>query len=238
MTLALDMPDCPDSPIRRLDPRWKLAGLLLAAVAIAIVQSWGPALAALIGAAVLVALARLPWTWYVRRITVAALLFVMFLIWLPLVPEADDATLDIGLTTISLTGLTRLGVLAAKLIAIVSVMLIIIATAPLPDTFKAAHALRVPGLLIHLVLLTYRYVFLLIEEFDRLRTAVRVRGFRNRSNMHSYRTIGQLAGTLLVCAHAASMADFARSASFARGGSMCWLSACLPAGRSVWWPGT
>jgi cobalt/nickel transport system permease protein len=59
----------------------------------------------------------------------------------------------------------------------------------------------VPGLLIQLTLLTHRYVFLLMEEFGRLRTALRVRGFRNRADLHSYRTIGQVAGTLLVRSH-------------------------------------
>ena len=31
--------------------------------------------------------------------------------------------------------------------------------------------------------------------------ALRVRGFRNRPDLHSYRTIGQVAGTLLVRSH-------------------------------------
>jgi len=58
--------------------------------------------------------------------------------------------------------------------------------------------LHFPRLLVFLMLLAYRYVCLLGEEFARLRIAVRVRGFRNRTNLHSYRTIGQVAGTLLV----------------------------------------
>ena len=40
-----------------------------------------------------------------------------------------------------------------------------------------------------------------LDEFARLRTALRVRGFRNRADLHSYRTIGQVAGTLLVRSH-------------------------------------
>src|SRR5262249_41934925 len=55
--------------------------------------------------------------------------------------------------------------------------------------------------LVLVMLLAYRYAFLLMEEFDRLRTALRVRGFRNRANLHSYRTIGQVTGTLLVRSH-------------------------------------
>jgi cobalt/nickel transport system permease protein len=75
------------------------------------------------------------------------------------------------------------------------------ATTPLPNLFKAARAIYVPRLLVFLLLLTYRYVCLLLEEFGRLRVALRVRGFRNGADMHSYRTIGQVAGTMLVRGH-------------------------------------
>jgi cobalt/nickel transport system permease protein len=55
-----------------------------------------------------------------------------------------------------------------------------------------------PGLLVRLADLTYRYVFVLAGELDRLRIALRVRGFRARPGGHTYRTIGHVAGTLLV----------------------------------------
>lgn len=201
MTLAFDLPTGPPSLVQRFDPRWKLAGLLPMALAFALIRTWGPAIAALVGSILLVAAARLPWRWYARRLGVAMTMFVLFFIWLPFVVEDQHATLDVGGWTISLTGLIRLGVLTAKLTAMLSVMLVLLATAPLQDTFKAAHALRIPSLLIHLMLLTYRYVFLLAEEFARLRLALRVRGFRNRADLHSYRTVGRVAGTLLVRSH-------------------------------------
>jgi cobalt/nickel transport system permease protein len=92
----------------------------------------------------------------------------------------------------------RLFVLTANLTSMISLMLVLLATTSLHNTFKAARALLAPRILVFLMLLTYRYAFLLMEEFARLRIAVRVRGFRNRANLHSYRTVGQVAGTLLV----------------------------------------
>jgi cobalt/nickel transport system permease protein len=85
-----------------------------------------------------------------------------------------------------------------KAAALATLAAILLVSAPLDATLKAAHALYVPGLLIQLVLLSYRYLFVLGDELARLRVALRVRGFRNRPNRHSYRTIGQVAGTLLV----------------------------------------
>ena len=198
MTFALDVPVCPPSFLQRIDPRCKLASLLTAALAFALLRNLGPALAALVGSLLLVALARTPWSWYLRRLGTAAAMYVLFLIWLPLAPEAGDETATLGFVTISLTGSWRLAVLSAKLAAMISLILVLLATTPLPDVFKAARALGFPRLLVLLMLLTYRYVFLLMEEFARLRIALRVRGFRNRADLHSYRTIGQVSGTLLV----------------------------------------
>ncbi|MBI2806852.1 MAG: cobalt ECF transporter T component CbiQ [Planctomycetes bacterium] len=198
MTLALDISAVKPSVIQRLDPRWKLAGVLLATLAMGWLRTGPAACTALLSAFALVLLARLPLQWYLRRLGAATLLFVVFLAWLPFVVEEGDLTFDLSIVALSLTGLEQLAILSARLVGMVSLMLVLVATAPLHDTFKAARALFIPGLLVQLVLLTYRYVFLLMEEFGRLRTALRVRGFRNRADLHSYRTIGQVAGTLLV----------------------------------------
>ena len=56
----------------------------------------------------------------------------------------------------------------------------ILATAPLDATLKAAHCLRVPGLLVQLALLSYRYLFVLAEELGRLRVALPVAGYAGR----------------------------------------------------------
>jgi cobalt/nickel transport system permease protein len=201
MTLAFDIPPCKPSLVQRFDPRWKLAAILFAALAITLLRTVGPALVGLAAAVALVVLARLPWRWYCGRLGLAMALFAIFLVWLPFVPHTDHDTYEIGGIVISLTGTLRLLTLTAKLGGMISLMLVLLVTAPLHDTFKAAHALHIPHVLIQLVMLTYRYVFLLVEEFSRLRVALRVRGFRNQVNVHSYRTIGQVAGTLLVRSH-------------------------------------
>ena len=65
-------------------------------------------------------------------------------------------------------------------------------------TAKAAHALRFPGTLVQVLMLTYRYIFVLSDEVRRMRIAFRVRGYRWRANGHTYRTTAHLAGTRLV----------------------------------------
>jgi cobalt/nickel transport system permease protein len=116
------------------------------------------------------------------------------------VRPGDTAYEALGVS-FSVTGLERAAALVAKAASIVALVLVLFATAPLQDTFKAAQSLRIPGWLVQLGLMSYRYLHLLGEEFARLRIALRVRGYRNRAAVHSYRTIGHVAGTLLVRGH-------------------------------------
>ena len=201
MTSAFAQLPCPESPLRRLDPRWKLAALVLALVAVTLVQTLPTAGAALVVALGLAAAGRLPLRWFLVRLGVTALFVAPFVLALPFVTPDPAGEPARPLWSPSWHG-TRLGlVLGAKAGALVTLVLVLLATTPFGDTLKAAHALRVPGLVVQLFVLTYRYVFLVGEELARLRVALRVRGYRNRATRHGYRTVAHVTGTLLVRSH-------------------------------------
>ncbi|HEY7428135.1 MAG TPA: cobalt ECF transporter T component CbiQ [Gemmataceae bacterium] len=197
MTLAFSAPPRTHSFVSRLDPRWKLAALLFAAAVAASLHTLAASSAALAAALLLAFLARLPPRWFLERLAALALFLVFFTLPLPWL-LADDRGWTWGFVRFSPHGAEVALRLAAKAVAIVTLLLVVQATAPLEATLKAAHALRIPGLLVQLGLLTYRYVFVLADELGRLRIALRVRGYRNRVRRHSYRTAGHVAGTLLV----------------------------------------
>jgi cobalt/nickel transport system permease protein len=188
---------CPDSVVSRLDARWKLAGLLLAASIVACLQHLVPAMLALAAALLLAVLSRLPPRWFLARLGAAGIFLAPFVLSLPFLLRQREASFALGPWAVPY-GLGVALLLAVKALAIVTIMLVLLATAPLDATLKAARALRIPGLLVQLGLLTYRYAFVLAGEWRRLRVALRVRGYRNRASRHSYRTLGHVAGTLLV----------------------------------------
>jgi cobalt/nickel transport system permease protein len=179
-------PPTVDSPLARLDARWRLAALLLAMLGAALLRTLAAATVGLMGAVLLALVARLPWRWFGRRLLFVVVPLAVLVLPVPLLAEywSDGARL------------AGLFVVKALILAILAAILVV--SAPPDATLKAAHALCVPGLLIHLALLSYRYIFVLGDELARLRVALRVRGFRNRASVHSYRTVGQAAGTLLV----------------------------------------
>jgi cobalt/nickel transport system permease protein len=195
MTLAFEHLGGLDCWLGRRDPRWKLAALLIGAGGIVMVQTLAAALAAL-GLLLVLALAQLPMRWFWSRMGLVAFLLLPFALF-PFLPGEGPAW-QLGPLRVSLAGLELALLLTAKALAMTTLVLALAATSPVPETLKAAQALRVPGLLVQLALLSYRYVFLLTEELGRLRVGLRVRGFRSRASLHTYRTVGHVAGILVV----------------------------------------
>src|SRR5262249_59990581 len=72
VTSAFAQLPCPASPLRRLDPRWKLAALVFALVAVTLVQTLPSVGAALVVALGLAAAGRLPLPWLLLRLGGAA----------------------------------------------------------------------------------------------------------------------------------------------------------------------
>jgi len=204
MTSLLTPLSCPSSLLHRFDPRWKLAALFIVLVTTACLRTLPAATSALVGAGVLAVLARLPLQAYLDRLKILLPALLLFTIVLPFVTpadsslQADDLRPGWGPIHFSSAGLGVALLFILKALAIFTAALAFAASTPVNSTLQAAAALRVPGRLVHLGMLTYRYLFLFVTELSRLRWALRVRGYRNRPTVHCYRTIGNVAGMLLV----------------------------------------
>jgi cobalt/nickel transport system permease protein len=196
MTLAFRHRPVPPSPLARWDARWKLAAVLPAVCGIAALDHLAPAAGALALGLLLVVVARLPGAWVRSRLFLFALAALPFLLVLPFTLAGEGW--DVGPVRVSEAGLVAGLAVLCRGLAIGCFALLLVGTAPLHHTLAAAHKLKVPGLLVQLTLLAYRYTFLLAEEMRRLRIAMRTRGFRVRATRHGYRALGHATGALLV----------------------------------------
>ncbi len=196
MTLAFRHRPVPDSPLSRWDARWKLAAVLVAVCGIASLEHIAPSACALLLAFVLILGSRLPLAWVRGRLLLFAIASLPFLLVLPFTLSGDGW--DIGRVHVAEAGLQTGGAVFCRGLAIGCFSLILLGTAPIHHTLAAAHKLWLPGLLVQLTLLAYRYAFLLADETRRLRVALRTRGFRMRGTRHGYRTLAHATGALLV----------------------------------------
>jgi cobalt/nickel transport system permease protein len=187
-----------DSPAARLDARWRLAGLTLLLIATAVARTVAVAGVELLTASILVWWACVPRRWCRERLAPVFLVLVPAAVLLPISWVASADSWQLGVIYFSPERGRLVVLIFLKAAALVLLLQVVLATAPLTTTLKAAHHLRVPGLVVQLLMLSYRYVFVLGDELARLRIALRVRGFRNRPSKHAYRTVGHLAGTLLL----------------------------------------
>lgn len=187
-----------DSPAARLDARWRLAGLALLLAASAISRTVSIASLELVFSALLVWWARVPLRWCVERVVPVLLVLLPAAVLLPISWVASPGSWQFGVIYFSPESARLVLLIFLKAAALVLLLQVILVTAPLTTTLKAAHHLRVPGLVVQILMLSYRYVYVLGDELARLRIALRVRGFRNRPTRHGYRTVGHLSGTLLV----------------------------------------
>ena len=201
MTLDLHVPGTTRGWLRRRDARWKLAATAVAGLAIVLLREPRPIVAAVLAATVLAGSTAVRGLFLARRLAPIALMLVFFFGWTVFVPRASEEAVMLGPLALSPQGCAWLTGALGKTLALLILVMTLLETTPLAELGYAARSLGVPRVLVQLFLMTQRYVFLLAEEFGRLRTALRVRGFRGYVNPHTYRTIGHVAGTLLVRSH-------------------------------------
>jgi len=184
-----------------LDGRIKLT-LLLAALVLNLVAGGIriPLCLAALGLSMVLG-AGVPARSFFRRIAVPSVLatvaFVTQLFWF----QQGEALFQVPVFSWELAvysgGVLRGLELASRILGGMSVLLFFSLTTPLPELMRAARFFRCPAVLVELALIMYRYIFLLLEEGGRIRTAEKSRlGFVDfRSGL---RSSGILGGMLIL----------------------------------------
>ena len=164
-----------DTPVHRLDPRFKLVTLL--ALLVVVMNLKGPGALALAMAVLCLVLftARIP-VHYVFTRLLMALPFTGLLFLIPFTTPGR-AALQLGPVSASYEGLSLALVLAMRLVVALLVVTALTSTTPFTDLLRAMAFMRVPAVFIQLVHFTVRYFFVLSEEITTMRRAQRSRGY-------------------------------------------------------------
>ena len=186
-----------NSLIHRLDPRIRLLAALVLTIPTALLHVQNAALAGLAAGLLLVLLARLPLDKVLARLAVVNV-FILFL-WV-FIPFSMPGTpfLAWGPLTATREGVDLALLITIKSNAIVLALMSLLGTISVQDLGPAMQRLKIPGKLCHILLFTYRYVFVIYQEFVTMRQAMRARGFKPKTDRHTYRSYAWLIGMLLV----------------------------------------
>ena len=183
--------------IHRLDPCVRIVSALVLSIPAALCDNIDVAGFYLCIALVLIIMARLePWD-VLQRLKPVFLFLVMIWILVPLTFKGE-ILYQYKWIKVSMPGIIVCAKITLKSFAILLIFTALIATMPIATLGNALHQLHVPDKMVFLVLMSYRYIAVIEDEYKRLLRAAKFRGFNPGTNLHSYRTFAYLAGMLFV----------------------------------------
>ncbi len=186
-----------DSLMHRLDPRAKVFGAMLFALVQAVAKTPQAAFTGLVVGFVLLLLARLPLRPLLLRLLLVNGFTAFIWVMLPLT-YGGSPLFSIGSLAFSEPGLQLAALITLKTNGIFCAMLALLGTSPVPALGQAMRWWKVPEKLCWILLFSYRYLFVIHGEYQRLRRAAAMRCFQPRTSMGTYGTYGNLVGMTLV----------------------------------------
>ncbi|MBR9981813.1 MAG: cobalt ECF transporter T component CbiQ [Desulfatitalea sp.] len=185
------------SVIHRTDPALRVVAATVFSFSAALIDSVAALLLALLFAVVLALAARLPVRPLCKRLAAAGSLLLLVWLVIPLT-YAGEPLLSWGPLAASREGVRLCLVITLKTISILMTFTALVATMHLATLGHTLHRLGVPPKLVQLLLLAYRYSFVIAHEYQRLLRAAKMRNFRPTTRLHTYKTYAYLVGMLFV----------------------------------------
>jgi cobalt/nickel transport system permease protein len=186
-----------NSLLHRRDPKVKVIVAAFFITVVAISNSFVVVTLALALASALTLLSRFETVAVLKRL-LAANTFTLFLwLTLPFTYGGNNFT-ELGPLVISYDGIRLAGLITLKTNTVVLALLSLLATSRIAGLGHALEGLHVPKRLCFLLLFSYRYIFVIYQEYRKLVRAAQMRCFVPATNIHTYRTYGYLFGMTLV----------------------------------------
>lgn len=186
-----------NSPLHTMDAASKIAAATVFSICTALLTSIPVAGFALATGCLLLLLAKLPSRALLRRLAFINAFIVFLWLTLPL-STAGTPLFHLGSFAVTKEGVDLCILITLKSNAIVSTFIALLATSSVTDIGAGLAKLRVPQKISLLLLFTWRYVHVILEEYKRLSTAATLRGFVPGTNSHTYKTYANLIAMVLV----------------------------------------
>ena len=186
-----------DSWVHHSDPRVKILATLIFAVVVALNHSLLACTLALTFPIFLVIAARLDLNKVLARLVVVNGFVVFLWFFLPFT-FPGKIVWSLGPLDIHREGVLYSLLITLKSNAIVLMVIALLGTSPVFTLVHALSHMWVPDKIVHLFFFCFRYIHVIHEEYHRLANAMKVRGFKPGTNLHTYRSYAYLVGMLLV----------------------------------------
>ncbi len=154
------------SPLSGFDPRVKLISALAIIVATAFLRDLLPLMIISLFLVAFVFFSKVPLSHFARQLALT-------------LPIIGFAALAMFFTSGPLPAL----LLTIRILDSVIALLILVTTTPFFDLLKALRWFKVPWIISSLILFTYRFIFVFIDELERMKLARKARGFSSKGSL-------------------------------------------------------
>ncbi len=179
------------SPIHQWDPRAKIVSILTLIFSVVLLYDLELAALGLIFAVILLLISKIPLKFVMWHLRWVVLFILPFFLIMPFAVLEGDIT-------VNPEGFEYAFLILIKAISAVILIFPMIGTMRFNSTAKALERLKIPNKIVQMIIFTYRYIFVFIDEFSDISRSLDSRGFRRRTNMHTIRTLGKAIGMLFV----------------------------------------
>ena len=186
-----------ESFIHHVDPRFRIVLATIFSITVAVSYYFESLIFALIISLSLILFAKLNFIKVLKRVAVVSGFIALIWIVLPF-SYKGEALYQIGPFIATKQGVILCFQISIKSITIFFTFIALIATMPVSTLGYSLAKLNVPSKLVYLLLFNYRYITVIHQEYQRLITAAKIRGFTPGTNIHSYKTYAYLLGMLFV----------------------------------------
>jgi cobalt/nickel transport system permease protein len=186
-----------DSFIKRIDPRIKIVVVFLFSVVVAVLNQLPVLMCALALSLLIVLSAGVPTKELLRRLIPVNMLIIFLWLFLPFT-FAGKTAFFIGPLAVTHEGVLYATRITIKSNAMMLMLIALVASTPIFTMGHAMHELGIPKKIVHLFFFTYRYIHVMHREYARLLNSMKIRGFRPKTSLHTYKTFAYMVGMLLV----------------------------------------
>jgi cobalt/nickel transport system permease protein len=183
--------------LHRIDPRTKIVCTFLFALSVAVMEKPLPLVAALLVSMGFLIASRPRWGKVASRFFVINGFILFLWIILPLTVPGRRV-LSLGPLTLSREGITASLVITLRANAIYGIMLSFLGTSSVVHLVHGLHHLRLPKRIVQLFFFTFRYLTVLHGEYQRNVRVLKVRCFRPKMGLHTYRTYAYIIGMMFL----------------------------------------
>ena len=185
------------SPLHSWDPRVKIISISILILSIVLLKDPRVAFLGLILAIILVFLSKIPFSFVFVHLR-WVLFFVLALFIILSLTTPGNLLMRLSFLSISREGVRLSLLISLRAISAALLIFPMIGTMRFNLSLKTLQKIRIPDKLIQLLMFTYRYIFLFLDEEKRIFMAANSRGWVRKTNLFTLKTTGNLVGMLLI----------------------------------------